>query len=103
MTKPAHFTGRPVSEGTATGLLYIADPGPPTDATAEQVREAFAAVAAERNDLAERLHVAGRDAEADIIAVAALIAADPALVEPAVAAVTGGCGAAEAAGDDRRM
>ena len=28
MTKPAHFAGRPVSEGTATGLLYIADAGP---------------------------------------------------------------------------
>jgi phosphoenolpyruvate-protein kinase (PTS system EI component) len=96
MTKPAHFTGRPVSEGTAAGLLYIADPGPPADATAEQVREAFAAVAAERHDLAERLRVAGRDAEADIIGVAGLIAADPALVEPAVAAVTGGSGAADA-------
>jgi phosphoenolpyruvate-protein kinase (PTS system EI component) len=96
MTRPAHFTGRPVSEGTAAGLLYIADPGPPTDATAGQVRAAFAAVAAERHDLAERLRVAGRDAEADIIGVAALIAADPALVEPAVAAVTGGSGAADA-------
>jgi len=96
MTEPAHFTGRPVSEGTAAGLLYVADPGPPTDATAEQVREAFAAVAAERHDLAERLRVAGRAAEADIIGVAALIAADPALVEPAVAAATGGSGAADA-------
>jgi phosphoenolpyruvate-protein kinase (PTS system EI component) len=96
MTKLAHFTGRPVSEGMAAGLLYVADSGPPADATAEHVREAFAAVAAERHDLAERLHVAGRDAEADIIGVAALIAADPALVEPAVAAVTGGSGAADA-------
>ncbi|HEY2306192.1 MAG TPA: PEP-utilizing enzyme, partial [Streptosporangiaceae bacterium] len=96
MTKLAHFTGRPVSEGMAAGLLYVADSGPPAGATAEQVREAFAAVAAERHDLAERLHVAGRDAEADIIGVAALIAADPALVEPAVAAVTGGSGAADA-------
>jgi multiphosphoryl transfer protein len=96
MTRHAHFTGRPVSEGTAAGRLYLADPGPPTDATAEQVREAFAAVAAERHDLAERLRVAGRDAEADIIGVAGLIAADPALVEPAVAAVTGGSGAADA-------
>jgi multiphosphoryl transfer protein len=96
MTKSAHFTGRPVSEGSAVGLLYVADPGPPNDATAEQVREAFAAVAAERHDLAERLRGAGRNAEADIIGVAALIAADPALVEPAVAAVTGGSGAASA-------
>ena len=96
MTKPARFTGRPVSEGTAAGQLYVADPGPPADVTAEQVREAFAAVAADRHDLAERLRVAGRDAEADIVGVAALIAADPALVEPAVAAVTGGTGAADA-------
>jgi phosphoenolpyruvate-protein kinase (PTS system EI component) len=96
MTKPTRFAGRPVSEGTAAGLLYIADPGPPADATAEQVREAFAAVAGERHDLAERLRVAGRDAEADIIGVAALIASDPALVEPAVAAVTEGNDAASA-------
>ena len=96
MSQPARFTGRPVSEGTAAGLLYVADPGPPADATAEQVREAFAAVAADRHDLAERLRVAGRTAEADIIAVAALIAADPALVDPAVAAVAGGAGAAAA-------
>jgi phosphoenolpyruvate-protein kinase (PTS system EI component) len=96
MTKPAHFTGLPVSEGTAAGLLYVADAGPPANATAEHVREAFAVVAAERNDLAEQLRVAGRDAEADIIGVAALIAADPALVTPAVAAVTGGSGAADA-------
>ena len=96
MTKPARFTGRPVSEGTAAGLLYVADLGPPADATAQQVREAFAAVAAERHDLAERLRVAGRDAEAEIVEVAALIPADPALVEPAVAAVSEGSGAAGA-------
>ena len=96
MTKPAHFTGRPVSEGTAAGLLYIADPGPPADATAEQVREAFAAVAADRGELAERLRGAGRAAEADIIGVAGLIAADPALVGPAVTAVVGGTDAATA-------
>ena len=67
-----------MAEGIAAGLLYVADAGPPADATAEQVREAFAAVAADRHDLAERLRVAGRAAEADIIGVAALIAADPA-------------------------
>ena len=99
MSKPAHFTGRPVSEGTAAGLLYVADQGPPADATAEQVREAFAAVATERHDLAERLRVAGRAAEADIIGVAALIAADPALVGPAVTAVAGGTDAAAAVTD----
>ena len=99
MSKPAHFAGRPVSEGTAAGLLYVADQGPPADATAEQVREAFTAVATERHDLAERLRVAGRAAEADIIGVAALIAADPALVGPAVTAVAGGTDAAAAVAD----
>jgi len=96
MSHSARFTGRPVSEGTAAGLLYQADPGPPAGATAEQVRGAFAAVAADRHDLAERLRVAGRDAEADIVGVAALIAADPALVDPAVTAVAAGADAATA-------
>ena len=45
MSQSARFTGRPVSEGMASGRLHQADPGPPADATAEQVREAFAAVA----------------------------------------------------------
>ena len=96
MSQSARFTGRPVSEGMASGRLHQADPGPPADATAEQVREAFAALAAERHDLAERLRGAGRPAEADIIGVAGLIAADPALVGPAVTAVVGGTDAATA-------
>jgi len=99
MSQPARFTGRPVSEGTAAGRLYAAAAGPPADATAEQVREAFAAVASDRHDLAERLRGAGRAAEADIIGVAALIAADPALVGPAVTAVAGGTDAATAVTD----
>ena len=96
MSPSACFRGQPVAEGMAAGLLYVADAGPPADATAEQVGEAFAAVAAERHDLAERLRVAGRAAEAEIIGVAALIAADPALVGPAVTAVAGGTDAATA-------
>ena len=96
MSQSARFTGRPVSEGMASGRLHQADPGPPADATAEQVREAFAAVAADRGELAERLRGAGRAAEADIIGVAGLIAADPALVGPAVTAVVGGTDAATA-------
>ena len=99
MSPSACFKGQPVAEGMAAGLLYVADAGPPADATAEQVREAFAAVAADRHDLAERLRVAGRAAEADIIGVAALIAADPALVGPAVTAVAGGTDAATAVTD----
>src|SRR6266568_2015519 len=96
MSQAAPYTGRPVSEGTAAGLLHQADPGPPADATAGQVRAAFAAVAADRHDLAERLRVAGRATEADIIGVAAPIAADPALVGPAVTAVAAGTDAATA-------
>jgi phosphoenolpyruvate-protein kinase (PTS system EI component) len=55
--------------------------------TAADVRAAFAAVAAERGALAGRLRAAGRDHEADIVAIGALIAADPALSGPALAAL----------------
>jgi phosphoenolpyruvate-protein kinase (PTS system EI component) len=47
-------------------------------------------VTADRFALADRLRAAGRGAEAAIIEVGALIAADPALSEPALAAVRGG-------------
>jgi phosphoenolpyruvate-protein kinase (PTS system EI component) len=47
----------------------------------------FAAVAAERGDLAARLRAAGRDHEAEIVQIGALIAADPALSAPALAAL----------------
>jgi len=90
MNLPARFTGRPVSEGTATGALRVIGTGGVVSATAGQVAAAFAAVAAERSALAARLRAAGRDTEADIIEVAALIAADPALTEPAVTAVRAG-------------
>jgi phosphoenolpyruvate-protein kinase (PTS system EI component) len=55
--------------------------------TADDVRAAFATVAAERHALAGRLRAAGRDHEADIVAIGALIAADPALSGPALAAL----------------
>jgi phosphocarrier protein FPr len=84
------FSGLPVSEGTATGRLHIADADTAISAGPEQVRAAFAAVAAARSALAGRLRGAGRDEEAAIIDVGALIAADAALVDPAVAAVRGG-------------
>lgn len=90
------ISGSPVSEGLAAGRIYLADVRPSASATADQVRAAFAAVAAERGALAERLRTAGRDDEADIVGVAALIAADPVLVNPAVAAVAGGVDAATA-------
>jgi phosphoenolpyruvate-protein kinase (PTS system EI component) len=94
MSPSTRFRGLPVSEGRATGRLHIADAGTVTNATPEEVRAAFAAVSAERSALAERLRGAGRDEEAAIIEVGALIAADSALIEPAVAAVRGGAGAA---------
>jgi phosphoenolpyruvate-protein kinase (PTS system EI component) len=90
------FRGLPVSEGTAAGRLHVADSGPSVSATPDEVAGAFAAVAAERFALAERLRGAGRDQEAAIIEVGALIAADPALGDPAVAAVRGGTDAATA-------
>jgi phosphoenolpyruvate-protein kinase (PTS system EI component) len=96
MSLPARFTGLPVSEGTAAGTLYVADAGTAVSATPDDVAGAFAAVTAERFALADRLRAAGRDQEAAIIEVGALIAADPALSEPALAAVRGGQDAASA-------
>jgi phosphoenolpyruvate-protein kinase (PTS system EI component) len=84
------FAGLPVSEGIALGTLHIADTETAVSATPEEVRGAFAAVAAERFALAERLRDAGRSQEADIIEVGGLIAADPLLADPAVAAVRDG-------------
>ncbi len=90
------ISGTPVSDGMAAGQLYLADITLATEATASQVRAAFAAVAADRDALAETLRAAGRDDEAEIVGVAGLMAADPLLVDPAVAAVAGGVDAATA-------
>jgi phosphoenolpyruvate-protein kinase (PTS system EI component) len=90
------FTGTGVADGVAAGRLFLADVRPASEATAGQVAAAFAAVAAERAALAERLRAEGRDQQADIVGVAALIAADSLLVEPAVAAVQAGTDAATA-------
>ncbi len=90
MNLPMRFRGLPVSEGIALGTLHIADTETAVSATPEEVGEAFTAVAAERFALAERLRAAGRDQEAAIIEVGGLIAADPLLADPAVAAVRDG-------------
>ena len=103
------YYGTPVSDGVAVGELYLPDRPAGTGAapatltgtvtvTVADVRAAFAAVAAERDALAGRLRAAGRAHEADIVAIGALIAADPALSGPALAALAGPA-AAEAAGD----
>src|SRR5580704_11079105 len=95
------YRGTPVSEGMAAGELYLPDAvagaGTGTAAetgaeavtvTAADVRAAFTGVAAERSTLAGRLRGAGRDHEADIVEIGALMAADPALSAPALAALT---------------
>jgi phosphoenolpyruvate-protein kinase (PTS system EI component) len=92
----SRFTGTPVSDGTAAGALYMADVAAHAHASAEQVADAFAAVAADRAALASNLRAQGREHEAGIVAVAALIAADSVLVAPAVAAVRAGLDAVTA-------
>ncbi len=96
MNLPMRFRGLPVSEGIILGTLHIADDQTAVSATPEEVRDAFAAVAAERFALAERLRAAGREQEAAIIEVGGLMAADPLLADPAVAAVRAGGDAATA-------
>jgi phosphoenolpyruvate-protein kinase (PTS system EI component) len=88
------YRGTPVSDGIAIGELYLPDAAaePGTAAvtvTVADVRAAFAAVAASRHALADRLRAAGRAHEAEIVAIGALIAADPALSSPALAALSG--------------
>jgi len=94
------FRGLPVSAGTAAGTLRIIGDTAVDDTTAaatpEDVTAAFAAVAAERSALAERLRAAGRGSEAEIIAIGALRAGDPSLSAPAIAAMRDGADAAGA-------
>jgi phosphoenolpyruvate-protein kinase (PTS system EI component) len=91
------YRGLAVSGGVAAGQVYPGGtPRGTRPATPAEVAEAFAAVAAERSALARQLREAGRGEQADIVAVGALIAADPALVDPAVAAVRDGAEAAAA-------
>ena len=97
MSQASRYRGLPVSEGVAAGRLYTGDTrGDPVPATPDEVAAAFAAVARERSALARRLRDDGRGDEADIVAIGALIAADPALVDPAVAAARDGADAAAA-------
>lgn len=98
MNLPARFRGLSVSDGTATGALFIVGDGAGARVSAapEEVAAAFAAVVAERSALVRRLRDEGRDSEAGIVEIEALIAADPALSEPAIAAVQGGGNAAVA-------
>ena len=93
------YRGQPVSEGAAAGEVYLPDApagaGPAGTVAAETVlagtvladtvRGAFDAVAAERHALAAELRAAGREHEAGIVEIGALIAADPALSAPVLA------------------
>jgi len=99
------YRGQPVSEGVAAGEVYL--PGGRADVSsgaggadtvpastvpagtvpAGTVRGAFEAVAAERRALAGELRAAGREHEAGIVEIGALIAADPALSAPVLAAL----------------
>jgi len=97
MTRPSRYRGLPVSEGVAAGHLYLPDTQPgPLQATPDEVAGAFAAVARERSALAQQLREGGHGDEAHIVAIGALIAADPALVDPAIAATRDGTDAAAA-------
>ncbi len=94
MTRPIHYRGQPVSEGTGLGEIYFgdapSDSDPAIPGTEDDVRSAFAAVARDRAALAAQLRARGQDIEAGIVDIAALIAGDPALVGPALDAVRAG-------------
>ena len=101
MTAPSRYRGRPVSEGIGLGEIYHGDPREPanghrTPATEDEVRAAFAAVARDRAALAGQLRARGQDQQAGIVDIAALIAADSALISPAVEAVRAGADGATA-------
>jgi phosphoenolpyruvate-protein kinase (PTS system EI component) len=98
MIADSRYRGQPVSEGIGVGEIYLGDArgaanGGPAAATADEVRVAFAAVAHERSALAEQLRSHGRDRDAGIVDIGALIAADSALIGPALDAVRAGADA----------
>ncbi len=103
MTAASRYRGQPVSEGIGVGEIYLGDARSATNgetpgaangaaaaATAAEVRVAFAAVAHDRAMLARELRSLGRDRDAGIVDIGALIAADSALVGPVLDAVRGG-------------
>ena len=102
MTAGSRYPGQPVSEGVGVGEIYLGDArgsgggetaGSANGATPEEVRLAFAAVAHDRAALAEQLRARGRDRDAGIVDVGALIAADSALIGPVLDAVRSGADA----------
>ena len=96
------YRGQPVSEGVGVGEIYLGDTSggaggqtarSTNGATPEEVRLAFAAVAHDRAALAEQLRARGRDRDAGIVDIGALIAADSALIGPVLDAVRSGADA----------
>jgi phosphoenolpyruvate-protein kinase (PTS system EI component) len=101
MTAPSRYRGQPVSDGIGLGQIYQGDSGDRANghrqpATEDEVRAAFAAVARDRAVLAADLREKGQDQQAAIVDIAALIAADSALITPAVEAVRAGADGADA-------
>jgi len=103
MTAASRYQGQPVSEGIGVGAIYLGDArsatngetpgaanGAAAGATADEVRVAFAAVAHDRAMLARELRSLGRDTDAGIVDIGALIAADSALLGPVLDAVRSG-------------
>ena len=98
MTAASRYRGQPVSDGIGVGEVYIGDArgaagGAAAGAGADEVRMAFAAVAHDRAELARQLRSRGRDRDAGIVDIGALIAADSALTGPVLDAVRGGADA----------
>jgi len=94
----SRYRGQPVSEGIGVGEIYLGDArgaagGAAAGAGADEVRAAFAAVAHDRAELAAQLRSRGRDRDAGIVDIGALIAADSALTDPVLDAVRGGADA----------
>jgi phosphoenolpyruvate-protein kinase (PTS system EI component) len=94
----SRYRGQPVSEGIGVGEIYLGDArgaagGAAAGAGADEVRAAFAAVAHDRAELAAQLRSRGRDRDAGIVDIGALIAADSALAGPVLDAVRGGADA----------
>ncbi|HEX6522419.1 MAG TPA: putative PEP-binding protein [Streptosporangiaceae bacterium] len=85
------YRGTAVSDGTAVGRVHLGGIGGFGDgavaADEATVRAAFAAVARDRAGLAADLRARGEQVQAGIVEIGALIAADPALLDPALEAI----------------
>ncbi|MDT4989098.1 MAG: multiphosphoryl transfer protein, partial [Micromonosporaceae bacterium] len=85
-TVTGRWAGSGVAPGTAVAASWRADrPVPPSTGPidSDRIALAFRAVAADLDQVANRTRAQGRDAAADIVAVGALIATDPDLVDAA--------------------